>query len=805
MPRLRRVIPAILLSLFACAAIARAEVVVEDPDPVQRYPGMGNDARPVTLSEGNWRLLLDPVETPVPPAVAPLPRILHAAIFDAANQRMVVSGGLMFSLAHNDVWTMDLSGPGHAWTQLATVGSLGGRRDHSAIYDPLRQRMVVFGGSLADNAFFNDVWQLTLGATPTWSPVPTTGTPPPGRFSHTAMYDPVRDRMLVFGGYTGAFVNDTWQLDFTTSPATWSPISAGGPPSARNAMTAVYDPIGDRMLIFGGFGNGTFKGDLWALRLSGSPAWTQLAPGGSLPAERRHYAAAVDPTRKRLIISGGQNFAFGSTTQNLADTYQLSFADLTWTQITVSGPSARSAHRAVYSPLLDEFVLFGGYNDPSGYLADAWRLINPASPSWQLIVPAFDPGQAAPTPRRDHSAVIDNVNRMVIFGGWDGDYLNDVWTLGLNGPPVWTAVSTLGTPPPPRFAHTSIWDPVRNRMLVFGGYDGTFRGDLWQLSFDGTPTWTQLVPAGATPGGRNAMTAVYDAPRRRMVVFSGWNGINFIDDVWALSLDGAPVWSNITSGRGKSPAPRRHYAAIYDPNSDCMVISGGFDLTYRGDSWELDLDKNKWSRINVGRNAAPERNAHRAVLDAARRSMVIFGGYGGSNVSPTYLNDSWLLPLDHHRRWARLLPTGTPPSARLLYSAVFDAAHDRMLMFGGLDGASELNDLWALEFAGSAATPRTPENMGSRNIPKATEFAVHGAYPNPASGPFRVEFSLAGSEAGTLGIYAVNGRRVASREVGSLGRGRHVIRFAERFSPGIYWVRLSQAGNTRTVKTAIIK
>ena len=151
------------------------------------------------------------------------------------------------------------------------------------------------------------------------------------------------------------------------------------------------------------------------------------------------------------------------------------------------------------------------------------------------------------------------------------------------------------------------------------------------------------------------------------------------------------------------------------------------------------------------------------------------------------------------------MPAGTPPSPRLLHSAVFDVANDRVLMFGGLDGAYELNDLWALEFAGSAATPRTPDNMGSRGNPQAAEFAVHGAYPNPASGPFRVEFSLAGSEAGTLGIYAVNGRRVASREVGSLGSGRHVIRFTERFSPGIYWIRLSQAGSTRTVKTTIMQ
>ena len=33
--------------------------------------------------------------------------------------------------------------------------------------------------------------------------------PPPTRASHAAIYDPVRDRMLVFGGSDGAFRNDT--------------------------------------------------------------------------------------------------------------------------------------------------------------------------------------------------------------------------------------------------------------------------------------------------------------------------------------------------------------------------------------------------------------------------------------------------------------------------------------------------------------------------------------------------------------------------------------------------------------------
>ena len=151
------------------------------------------------------------------------------------------------------------------------------------------------------------------------------------------------------------------------------------------------------------------------------------------------------------------------------------------------------------------------------------------------------------------------------------------------------------------------------------------------------------------------------------------------------------------------------------------------------------------------------------------------------------------------------MPTGGAPSPRLLHTAVFDAANDRVLMFGGLDGAFELNDLWALEFSSRVPELRTPTTMASRATPKPIEFALRGSYPNPTSGPFRVEFSLPGSESATLAIYTVSGRRVAIRDVGSLGPGRHVVQFAERYAPGIYWVRLSQAGRTRTTKTAIMQ
>jgi hypothetical protein len=40
----------------------------------------------------------------------------------------------------------------------------------------------------------------------------------------------------------------------------------------------VYDSRRGRMLVFGGANFGGFLNDVWALSLTGTPAWTALAP-----------------------------------------------------------------------------------------------------------------------------------------------------------------------------------------------------------------------------------------------------------------------------------------------------------------------------------------------------------------------------------------------------------------------------------------------------------------------------------------------------------------------------------------------
>src|SRR5262245_19788204 len=101
-----------------------------------------------------------------------------------------------------------------------------------------------------------------------------------------------------------------------------------------------------------------------------------------------------------------------------------------------------------------------------------------------------------------------------------------------------------GAAPPIRTAPAAIYDPVRDRMMVFGGQGdaGQLLNDVWALSLSGSPVWTQILPSGHAPTARYYPTAIYDPVRDRMLVFGGWdNGPT--NDVWALSLSGSPSWS----------------------------------------------------------------------------------------------------------------------------------------------------------------------------------------------------------------------------------------------------------------------
>jgi len=96
----------------------------------------------------------------------------------------------------------------------------------------------------------------------------------------------------------------------------------------------------------------------------------------------------------------------------------------------------------------------------------------------------------------------------------------------------------------------------------------------------------------------------------------------------------------------------------------------------------------------------------------------------------------------------------------------------------------------------------TPVGIGD---PEAVSFRLKGVSPNPAKGPFGVNFSLPDNKRATLSVFDVSGRRVASREVGTLGAGRHSVSIGNRLKAGVYMIRLDREGASLTTRAAVIQ
>jgi len=304
--------------------------------------------------------------TALTPAVGPMPapRTQCSAIFDVPNRHMVIFGGRGDSGPLNDVWAFDLVTL--TWTELTPgAGSMPAPRfTPASVYDPVGHRMITWSGQGSGGAFFNDAWSFDLD-TNAWTALSPAGGPPNIRYGVARVFDPVGRDLVTFAGFTnlGRF-DDVWRLD--ADAVTWTDVSPGSGPIERCLHTASYDAMRGRMIMYGGQKSGPL-GDIWALDLS-NDTWTELTPGSSPPG--RYFATSVyDSLNDRLIVFGGT-----TTGGKQNEAWAFDLATDTWSLLTPGGtaPSARDGAVAIYDGALDRLVVFGG--EDTGRLNDVWAL-----------------------------------------------------------------------------------------------------------------------------------------------------------------------------------------------------------------------------------------------------------------------------------------------------------------------------------------------------------------------------------------------------------------------------------------------
>jgi hypothetical protein len=605
--------------------------------------------------------------------IPPGERWEHACAFDPIHNRMIAFGGLTNEGSTNSLTqslSFDVSGNPH-WDQLATTG--GPPPDRSVatmVYDSNAQRMILFGGFGA--GYLNDVWALDVN-TLVWTQLTPAGMPPSPRGFHSAIYDAGNVRMVVFGGFGGANLNDTWVLSLIGSGA-WAPLATvGGPPSARVSHTAIFDG-GGRMYVFGG-DDGAPKNDVWRLTLP-SATWSLVTTSGGPPAARYAHAAIYDAANARMVIHGGNS-------SHLSDVWALSLTTFAWSPITMfpsphaGSPLGRFYHAAVYDAVNQRMLMYGG--SEASILGDTWSLPLTGPATWKALSPTIR--------YASHAAFDPSRNRFMVYGGINqsGLVLEDLWAYDFHG--FWTQIVPAGPNPPPRFLASWIYDRTNDRFVLFGGFGAAIYNDVWSFS-PATNTWTQLAPGGAIPPARYGHTAVYDQDGARMLVFGGTDNVVLLGaDVWSLRLNGPPFWTQ-TSAVG--PAPREGHAAVWDPvfwgdpSAGDMVMTGGNGLA---DTWIWTGQPapawTPWGASNPGDRFYPT-----AAYDQQRDRMLLFGGSSSGAVQ----QDVWELPFFGPKLWTQNFPAGVSPQPRQFAAGAYALGPQKMLVLGGRGNGIVFND-----------------------------------------------------------------------------------------------------------------
>jgi hypothetical protein len=294
------------------------------------------------------------------------------------------------------------------WSEIvATNAGPPARYDHSAVLDPVRQQLVIFGGR--DTQTFGDTWIIDL-VTRTWREVPAAGPAP--RFGHGAVYDAAHRRMLIVMGQDAEFFNDVWAFDLDQE--SWTELKAndrsGEAPRPRYGQSAALDAKG-RVLISHGFSDQGRFDDTWAFDLA-QTRWVNLTPAsGPKPLKRCLHALIYDARADRLLLFGGCSSGFGPCPQG--DLWAFDVKTTTWTELVPSGtaPSARSDTSLMYQSTTQTLYLFGG-KTAAGASAETWSY-DLGNNQWTQLE-----AQNAPSARSNQATGHDGQSgHALIFGG----------------------------------------------------------------------------------------------------------------------------------------------------------------------------------------------------------------------------------------------------------------------------------------------------------------------------------------------------------------------------------------------------
>mmetsp|Transcript_11498 Transcript_11498/g.27046 ORF Transcript_11498/g.27046 Transcript_11498/m.27046 type:complete len:370 (-) Transcript_11498:132-1241(-) len=278
-----------------------------------------------------------------------------------------------------------------------------------------------------------------------------------------------------------------------------------------------------------------------------TPAWKDL----SFPSESGRPPARY---RMGMVASGSKLYIFGgSNGTDLNDLHEFDTALGSWTDLSPRSrgtpPSPRSSLGMAATDT--QLFFFGGWSDVSD--VNDLHAFDVASRTWtDLSVPR----SGSPPSPRPWMGMAATGSKLYIFGGWaEGRELDDLHEYDIASG-RWEVLRSKNSGPGPRGREMMGMVACGGQLYIFGGYDGTFLGDLHAFDID-KGSWSELSSRSSGPSPSTRSSLGMAALGSTLYVFGGRDAGGWLGDMYAYDVSTA-VWTNLSLAAMPPPGAAHH-------------------------------------------------------------------------------------------------------------------------------------------------------------------------------------------------------------------------------------------------------
>lgn len=351
--------------------------------------------------------------------------------------------GLLILLLINSRNVIQVGAQTNGWTKMEPPSAPPARYDFPLTYDEKADQIILFSGTSDSYSVFEDTWAYDDDSN-TWSNMAPASSPP-GSVGYNMIYDSESERIILFGGinWSGVTIEEkwvcqteTWVYDYETN--IWTNMTPDMSPPGRAWYSMAYDAESDRVIIFGGFWEGTINADTWVYDYNDNN-WTQMFPIIH-PSQRFGQSMVYDAESDQIILFGGidQVGTNSMPERESSETWAYDYNENTWRNMTpATRPTARSSNQnnLVYDMKADRVILFGGETIEGNYFDDTWTY-DYETDNWENMKCNIYPSERS----RFNMAYDMDSNQTILFGGGHSFFsagltvFSDTWTYQFNPP-----------------------------------------------------------------------------------------------------------------------------------------------------------------------------------------------------------------------------------------------------------------------------------------------------------------------------------------------------------------------------------